>query len=363
MADVQPSDHAWREYSSGVLWVDVASAQPTSVRAAVWRGGSELKLEEWELPPLGGQDVLVKVTACGLCGSDLHVLDGGFPGLAPPVVLGHEPAGTVVDVGSSVDRFAPGDAVTWEPNVACGRCMQCRNGQEANLCESRVRVSGSFATHTVVPLQALHRLPPGCDPKAAILAEPLACALYAFERGQVRLDQSIAIIGAGTIGLLLVMLARAAGARAITVSDPNEAKREMARRLGADAAVDPLVDGFDDARARLTQGRGFDVAFEAVGLPQTVEDTLRVVRPGGHAVLVGASRPTDVAKLDLTSIQRRDLTISACWLRRHTFQRAVSLLQTLPVAELVTHEVGLSDVDEAIRLLRGGSAIKVAVLP
>lgn len=339
------------------------TTQRDTTRAAVWRGEDRLEISEWDLPPLGPLEVLVKVSACGLCGSDLHVLDGGFPGLAPPVVLGHEPAGTIAAFGSGVTSFAEGDAVTWEPNVTCGRCFACRDGQDANLCEQRARVSGSFADYTVVPIRALHRQPEGCEQHAIVMAEPLSCALYAFDRGQARVDHSVAIIGAGTIGLLLLMLVRRAGARAVMVSDPNPAKREIARRLGADVTVDPTSEGFEGTTWRLTNGRGFDVAFEAVGMPRTIEDTIGVVRAGGHAVLVGASRPNDVASIDLVSVQSRDLTISACGLRKHTFQRALTLLSILPVAELVTHEVPLEDVSEAVRLLRHGAATKVVVVP
>jgi L-iditol 2-dehydrogenase len=337
--------------------------QGKTTRAAVWRGDERLEVENWRLPPLGPRDVLVKVAACGVCGSDLHVLSGEFPGLQPPLVLGHEPAGTIVALGSEVRAFAVAEAVTWEPNVTCGHCFQCREGEDANLCENRVRISGSFAEYTVVPASALHRLPDGCDLRAATLAEPLSCALYAFDRGEVLLGSSVAIVGAGSIGLLLLLLARRAGASCVTVSDPNPVKRELARRLGADLAVDPSAEGFEQPRKLLTGGCGFDVAFEAVGLPRTVEDALEIVRAGGRVVLVGASRPGDRASVDLVSLQRRDLTISACWVRKHTFQRAVSLLPHLPTDELITHEVKLEDVSEAMRMLRGGVAVKVVVVP
>ncbi len=335
----------------------------TTTRAAVWRGDERLEIGDWQLPPVGPEDALVQVSACGVCGSDLHVLSGEFPGLEPPVVLGHEPAGTIVALGSKVSSLAAGDAVTWEPNVTCGRCFHCREGEDANLCENRIRISGSFAERTVVPARALHRLPDGCDVRAAVLAEPLSCALYAFDRGAVRLGGSVAIIGAGSIGLLLLLLARRGGADRVMVSDPNPAKRELARRLGADLTVDPVAEGFEHPRRALTGGRGFDVAFEAVGLPRAVEDALAVVRAGGRVVLVGASRPGDRASVDLVSLQRRDLTISACWVRRHTFQRAVGLLPGLPADELITHEVSLDDVAEAVRLLRDGKAVKVVVRP
>jgi L-iditol 2-dehydrogenase len=334
-----------------------------STRAAVWHGDEQLRVGTWDLPPLGDEDVLVKVFACGVCGSDLHVLGGGFPGLKPPVVLGHEPAGTIAALGPGVSGFQQGEAVTWEPNVTCGRCFHCREGEDANLCEQRVRVSGSFADHTVVPVAALHKLPDGCDMKLATLAEPLSCALYAFDRADVRLGDSVAIVGAGTIGLLLLLLARAAGASNVTISEPNQAKRRLAETLGADLAVDPTAEDLVQSAHAATGGRGFDVAFEAVGTPRAAEDTLAVVRAGGHALLVGVSKPGATASLDLLSLQRRDLTVSACWVRRHTFQRAVALLSTLPLAGLLSHEVQLDDVDEAMRLLREGEAVKVLVVP
>jgi 2-desacetyl-2-hydroxyethyl bacteriochlorophyllide A dehydrogenase len=335
----------------------------TITRAAIWRGDDELHVDDWELPALAPNDVLVAVFACGVCGSDLHVLSGGFPGLEPPVVLGHEPAGTIAAVGAAVRDFAPGDAVTWEPNVACGHCFHCREGEDVNLCDQRVRVSGSFADHTVVPVAALHRLPEGCDMKVATLAEPLSCALYAFDRGGVRIGSSVAIVGAGTIGLLLLLLARAAGAGSVMISDPNPAKRRLAESLGADLAVDPTAEDVAQAARAATGGRGFDVAFEAVGMPRAVQDTIAVVRAGGHALLVGVSKPGETASVDLLSLQRRDLTLSACWVRRHTFQRAVALLGSLPLTGLLSHEVALDDVEQAIQLLREGEAIKVLVVP
>lgn len=334
-----------------------------TTRAAVWHGDGRLRVESWDLPALGPDDVLVEVAGCGVCGSDLHVVDGGFPGLEPPVVLGHEPVGTIAAVGAGVGWLSVGDKVTWEPNVPCGHCFFCRDGRDVNLCENRVRVSGSFAERTVVPARAVHRLAEDCPPEVAIMAEPLSCALYAFERAGVTLDETVAIVGAGTIGLLLLMLARRAGAKRVLVADPNPGKRAVAQRLGADAAVDPLADDLAHAAGSLTEGRGFDVAFEAVGKPVAVESALSLPRAGGRAVMVGASRPGEQASLDLVSIQRRDLTISACWVREHTFQRAVSLLASLPVAELVTHEVKLDNVAEALDLLRRGEAVKVAVVP
>jgi L-iditol 2-dehydrogenase len=335
----------------------------TITRAAVWRGEGHLELDDWELPPLGALDVLVKVSACGVCGSDLHVLDGGFPGLMPPVVLGHEPFGTVARMGPSVSGLSEGDVVTWEPKYTCGYCFHCRNGEDANLCENLVRISGSFADYTLVPRRAVYPCPDGCDPKALMLVEPLSCALYAFDRAAVRVDESVAIVGAGAIGLLLLMLVRRAGAHRVIVSDPNPTKRELALALGADEVVDPGTVAVGEAVRSCTGGRGAEVAFEAVGLSRTVTDTLDSVRAGGRAALVGVAHADDPASLNLVSLQERDLTVFACWVRKHTFQRAVGLVSVLPVNELVTHRVALDDVSDALRLLRNGEGVKVAVVP
>jgi L-iditol 2-dehydrogenase len=337
--------------------------QATITRAAVWRGDGELVLADWELPPLGEDDLLVKVSACGVCGSDLHVLDGGFPGIQPPLVLGHESFGTVAALGTAVSGITEGDVVTWEPKYTCRQCFYCREGEDANLCENLSRISGSFADYTLVPQRAVHLCPAGCDPNALMLAEPLSCALYAFDRAAVRVDESVAIVGAGTIGLLLLMLARRAGARRVIVSDPNPTKRDLALQLGADEVLDPRTVSIGEAVRACTARRGADAAFEAVGLSDTVTDTMDAVRAGGRVALVGVMRAEDAATLNLPSLQQRDLTILACWVRRHTFQRAVQLLSVLPVTDLVTHHVSLDHVSDALRLLREGEGVKVAVVP
>jgi threonine dehydrogenase-like Zn-dependent dehydrogenase len=215
----------------------------------------------------------------------------------------------------------------------------------------------------VVPQRALCHVPPGLPDRAGVLAEPLSCALYAHDRARLRVGDQVAVIGAGTIGLLLVMLARRAGASLVVVSDPNPRKRELALQVGADVAVDPGTEPAVERIRRLCRGRGAEVAFEAVGTPATCLDTLAAVRSGGTAVLVGISPPTATVPVPLFDVLRRDLTIEAVWLRRFTFQRAVALLAQLPVGRLLSHSVSLARIAEGFDLLRSGKAVKVVVEP
>ena len=332
------------------------------VRAAVWLGPGQLAVRDWPRPEMGPDEVLVRVSCCGVCGSDLHIVDGDVPEFVPPRVLGHEPLGVIEAAGRAVTGFGPGDEVAWEPSLPCRACFYCHEGEDG-LCEQRVPILGGFAERTVVPQRALYHVPPGLPGRAAVLAEPLSCALYAHDRGRLKVGDQVAVIGAGTIGLLLVMLARRAGASLVVVSDPNPRKRELAVEVGADAAVDPDTEPAAERIRRLCGGRGADVAFEAVGTTATCLDTLAAVRSGGTAVLVGMPPPAATAPVPLFGVLRRDLTIEAVWLRRFTFQRAVALLPQLPVDRLLSHTVSLARIAEGFALLRSGKAVKVVVEP
>jgi L-iditol 2-dehydrogenase len=332
------------------------------VTAGVWHGGQRLAVQPWALPAMGDGDALVRVQRCGVCGSDVHIVDGDLPGFVPPRVLGHEPLGVIEAAGAAVRGFRPGDSVTWEPSLPCRACFYCREGEDG-LCEQRVPITGAFAERTVVPERALCHIPAGLGPGLGVLAEPLSCALYAHDRGHLRVGDRVAVAGAGTMGLLLTMLARRAGAGLIMVSDPNPRKRALAADLGADVVIDPAGGSLPEEARRLSGGRGADVAFEAVGSPAAVLDALAAVRPGGTAVLVGLGSPAASADVPLLDLVRRDIEIQAVWLRRFTFQRAVALLPSLPLERLITHAVPLRRIEQAFGLLRSGEAVKVVVEP
>jgi len=289
-------------------------------------------------------------------------VDGDVPEFVPPRVLGHEPLGTIEWAGEDVVGFAPGTRVTWEPSLPCGTCFYCRQGEDG-ICERRIPIVGAFSERTIVPARALHHVPDEVPPEIGVLSEPVSCALYAHDRGGVRPGDRVAVIGAGTIGLLLVALARRAGARYILVSDPNPRKRALAAQMGADAVVDPAREDPVEVGRRATTGRGVEVSFEAVGLPATVGHALRSVRPGGRAVLVGIPPAAATAAVPLFEVLRQDLTVHAVWMRRYTYQRAIDLLALLPLQGLVTNVMPLERIGDAFAILRAGESVKVAVAP
>jgi threonine dehydrogenase-like Zn-dependent dehydrogenase len=277
-----------------------------------------LRLEYRDYPdpgPLGPRDVLVRVRAAAICGSDVHGLDGSTGRRRPPLVMGHEAAGVLEAVGSEVRHFAPGDRVTFDSTVYCGECWHCRRG-EVNLCDDRrvlgvscaeYRRDGAFADYVVVPDRILYRLPEGLGFVEAALAEPLGVALHALGRAPVGLGESVAVVGAGLIGLLLVQAARAAGAGVVAAFDVDPARRDKALSLGADLALDPASGTALEELRAATFGRGADLAFEAVGASAPVATAVDTLRKGGALVLVGNASPG--VELALQQVVTRQISL------------------------------------------------------
>lgn len=235
------------------------------MRVARWYGGDDIRIEQVPKPALSGLEVRIRVAVCAVCGTDVHSLAGKFPLTAPPCVLGHEFSGTVAEIGPQVTRVQVGDRVAVEPGVVCHSCWYCRNGQE-HLCTSRQMSPGGFAEYAVVPESVVWRLPDALSLETAALAEPMACAVHAVDQAQLRSGSTVAILGAGAIGLSLLQLCRLSGAATTVVLEPDAGRRDLALRLGADLAVDPLETNAVEAIRSVTDGRGADAVFEAVGL-------------------------------------------------------------------------------------------------
>ncbi|MFI0409893.1 2,3-butanediol dehydrogenase [Actinomadura sp. 3N508] len=268
------------------------------MRAAVWYGARDVRVEDVAVGAPGRGEVAVTVAYCGICGSDLHeYADGphGIPvgephpesGRAAPLTLGHEFSGTVAEVGPDVTGFRPGDRVAVEPHYRCGDCARCLAG-EYNLCRhfgfAGLMGDGGLAERAVVPSYMLHRLPDGISLKQAAVFEPAAVALHGIRRSGLRDGETVAVVGLGPIGLLVVQLAVRYGAGRVIACDPSPTRRALASRLGAAEAVDA---------GQLPPGTA-DVAFEAVGAERTVHDCLDATRRGGRVVLLGLGGITAV---------------------------------------------------------------------
>ena len=257
-----------------------------------------LQMAEVPKPEVGADEVLVRVAACGICGSDVHGYDGSSGRRIPPLVMGHEAAGVVEAVGSAVKNLGPGDRVTFDSTAYCGACANCMRG-DVNLCDRRqvlgvscgdYRRAGAFAEFVAVPARICYPLPENLEFAEAAMLEAVAVAIHAVKLAAVKTEDLTLVIGAGTIGILTVQVLRAAGCKRVFVMDVDEQRLAMAKQLGATEML--LSDvSLQENILRLTDGEGVDVALEAVGRNETVTAAIDATRKGGTVVLVGNITP------------------------------------------------------------------------
>jgi len=250
-------------------------------------------------PEPGPDDVLVAVKACGICGSDVHGMDGSTGRRRPPIIMGHEASGVIAGAGAAVKGWATGDRVTFDSTIYCGYCEFCRSGS-INLCENRrvlgvsceeYRQHGAFADYVVVPQRILYRLPEGLGFEQAALVEPFAIALHAARRSPPKLNDTVVVIGAGMIGIALVQALSRAGCVRLIAVDMVDDRLERASQLGATHVVNSAKQNALEAILGLTEGKGADLCFEAVGVAATVDLALRCLKKGGAVTLVGNVAP------------------------------------------------------------------------
>jgi L-iditol 2-dehydrogenase len=330
------------------------------MQVATWHGETRFTIDEVTEPAPGPGEVLVAIHTAGICGSDVHAIQGLFP-VTPPRVLGHEYSGRVVEVGAGVSPRLRGRPVACEPNYGCGECPACREGRDSQ-CARCVRVGG-FAERVVLPRRRVHPLPPDLDAATAALAEPAACCLAGLETFRMPRDATVVVLGGGLMGLLTLALARDRGARTAVLSDPLASRRALAERLGADVTVDPAREDLEATVTRLTAGRGADVACEAVGKPELVAEALAMTKPKGIVQLVGVSPAGTPLALDLYQVHYRELTIHGAYGRGTSFRRALKLLPSLGVHELITARFPLAEIADAFAHAAAARGVKTVITP
>lgn len=292
----------------------------------------QLDLVNMQKPQRGTGDLLIRVQACGICGSDVHGYDGSTGRRLPPIVMGHEAAGVIESVGSLVTDFHPGDRVTFDSTVFCGKCFYCRRGT-VNLCDHRevigvstpdFRRMGAFAEYVVVPARIAYLLPDSMPFADAALIEATSIAVHAISLSAIALDDTVAVVGAGMIGLLVLQAALLAGAGNIFVIDVDDTRLELARKLGATTTFNPKrCDPAVEIRG-LTLGRGADLAIECVGLPPTVNAAIEVVRKGGTVALVGNVTPH--VEIGLQNVVTRQICLQGSCASSGEYPTALSLM-------------------------------------
>jgi L-iditol 2-dehydrogenase len=312
------------------------------MKALVLEEYNHLVLQEIPPPHPAAGELLIQVAACGICGSDVHGYDGSSGRRIPPVVMGHEAAGTVAAIGRSVTRFAPGDRVTFDSTVFCGECPFCLRG-EINLCDRRqvlgvscgeYRRAGAFAEFVTVPERIAHRLPASLSFAEAAMLEPTAVALHAVAVSEARQGATALVIGAGMIGLLTLQAARAAGCSRIFIADVDATRLELARRLGATDVLH--LSGPDLVREILAQTDGVDVIYEAVGRQETVDTAVASVRKGGTVVLIGNIAP--LVTIPLQAVVSRQLRLQGTAASAGDYPQAIDLIArgVIQVKPLIT---------------------------
>jgi L-iditol 2-dehydrogenase len=285
------------------------------MKALVLREYGKLVYEDVPRPEIAPDEVLVRVEACGICGSDVHGLDGSTGRRQPPLIMGHEAAGVVAEAGPAVRGWAAGDRVTFDSTIYRLDDWYTRRGLY-NLSDGRrvlgvspgeYRRHGAFAEYVAVPQHILYRVPAGVSFEQAAMTEPVAVAAHAVGLTPIAVGDTAVVVGAGMIGLCLVQVLRAAGCGSVFAVDLEPEKRELARKLGADVVLDPQRDDIAQVVAQATGGRGADVAFEAVGIPATVKTAIAAVRRGATVTLVGNLSPS--AEVPVQAVVTRQLRL------------------------------------------------------
>ncbi|NLS95950.1 MAG: galactitol-1-phosphate 5-dehydrogenase [Planctomycetaceae bacterium] len=343
------------------------------MKALVLVDACRFEVRDVPKPQIGPHEVVVEVKACGICGSDVHGMDGSTGRRKPPIVMGHEASGVVTEAGSAVQRWRPGDRVTFDSTVYCGDCHFCRRG-DVNLCDNRqvlgvscdeFKRDGAFAEYVAVPERIVVGLPDGVSFEQAAMVEPVSIAVHAAARLPVQLNDTAVVVGAGMIGLLVIQALKARGCGFVIAVDTKPDRLDLARQLGADKCFSPTDCDVVAEVMKRTGCRGADLAVEAVGFAPTVQTAVKVVRKGGSIGLVGNLSPS--VELPLQVVVTRELSLYGSCASRGEYPACLDLIAggLIEVDPLVSGFASLEDAPDWFARLHGGkeNLMKVVVRP
>jgi len=352
---------------------------PKTMKAVVYPRPNEFEIREVDVPIPFKTQALVKIMSSTICGTDLKILAGEFPGVKFPHIPGHEWSGEVVQVAEDVDELKPGDKVGEEPHVGCGRCRRCLEGLY-NLCENYgnikkghahigFTVNGGLAQYCCVSIKALHKLPDNVSYDEGAFTETVGVALYAIERANLRPGESVLVIGPGAIGLAATQIARANGASKVVLAGTRDERLKLGLELGADVLfnVNKSNDPITDLKS-IFDGAGPDVVIEVAGTESAAELAIRSARRGGRVVLAGSTSPGRKLSVDLSVIVRGHLDVLGSVANpKWVCQKAVELIAKgyVKVKPLITHHFKLDEFGTALKTFkeREGGAYRVMIHP
>lgn len=337
------------------------------MKASRFLGNKTFAVADLSTPHAGPGELVLRNQVCGVCGTDVHIYHGepGSADVNPPVVLGHEYSGEVVEVGEGVTGFAVGDHVTVDPNIYCGHCAYCQNGKK-QLCPSMEAIGvtrdGGFAQYSRIPASQAFKLEPTVPWEAAAMAEPLACCLHGIDLAGIQVGDKVCVVGGGAIGLLMVQLAKLSGASQIVLSEPNEKRRQVGLQLGANTALDPTRPDAQEAFAQVLGG-GANVVIECVGNVPAVKSAFQFAGKGATVLLFSVPKVDATFDLPLFDVYKKELTIKGSFVNPDTHARAVALINSGKVDfdPIITHRFTLDQLPEAIAMQMSDASIKVVV--
>lgn len=341
--------------------------------AAVMNKPLDIEVKKVSIPEPKADEALLKVYCIGVCGSDVHYYEHGKIGryvVKEPIILGHELAGEVVQVGESVTNVSVGDRVAVEPGVTCGRCDYCKSGRY-NLCPDVVfmatpPVDGAWAEYVTIRSDFLFKLPDSMSYEEGALLEPLSVGFHAMNRGKVSSADRVFVSGLGPVGLLAVQAAKMFGVTEIYASDVVQFRRELGMEMGVTAVIDPIHENVKERIEELTGGKGVTVVIESSGNQRAVADTVKVVNRGGRIVFVGMPAVNEIP-LDINQIIDGEIDVYGIFRYANTYPAAIQALSSsgVDIKKVITHKYALSDIKEAVEMARTqkDTSIKIMIYP
>jgi 2-desacetyl-2-hydroxyethyl bacteriochlorophyllide A dehydrogenase len=340
------------------------------MNCSVFMGKERIETIQRVMPKAGPGEVVVKVMAAGVCGTDVHIFFGeaGSAEVNPPVVLGHEFAGEVVETGKRVVGIKTGDRVTVDPNIYCGKCDFCRNGKKQH-CDhlSAIGVSrdGGYEQFCVVPQEQAFKLDDHVDYEEGAMVEPIACCLHGIELMDIVPGQTVCVVGGGAIGLIMAQLDTIRGASKVIVSEPIEERRKIALEIGADAVADPFNGDINEQIKAHTGRTEVDAVIECAGLTSATKQAFMIAGKGATVLLFSVPKPDATFALPLFDVFKKELKIMGSFINPSTHLRATSLVNAgkLNLKPIITHRFPLAGLDQAIKKQMGNDSIKVLIMP
>lgn len=319
------------------------------MKAAVYYGKHDLRVEDVPVRKLKENEVLIKVKYCGVCGTDIHIYngDGGSFEVTPPLIPGHEFAGTVEKVGSAVTSVKVGDRVSADPNDMCGECYFCKNAMQ-HFCTSNIgvgtTVDGGFAEYVIIREKQVYKFAEGLSFIEAAMAEPISCCLHGIDLCDIKSGDTVLVMGGGPIGMIMMQLAKNAGASKVIMSEPVEEKRAQAKKLGATLTINPLEEDVEAVLAEYCNN--VNVVIECVGNIHTQADAIKFAGKGATVMYFGLAAPEESLPLKPDDVFKKELKITSSFINPYTFERAIQVLEskTIDLESLITNIVPLDEI-------------------